>query len=57
MKSDLTSMKNILLSYCILLSAKHRNQIEEALKSNETKFFKTTKPLGFPRPYEDGMHF
>jgi hypothetical protein len=57
MKSDLAWMENILLSYCILLLTKHRNQIEEVLKSNETKICKETKPQGFPRPYEDGKHF
>ena len=57
MKSDLTSMKNILLSYCILLSMKHRNPIEEVLKANETKICKATKPQGFPRHYEDGRNF
>ena len=57
MKSDLTWMENILLSYCILLSTKHRNQIDEVLKANETTICKGTKPHGFPRTYEEGRYF
>jgi len=57
MKSDFTWTENILVSYFILILMKHRNQIDEVLKSNGTKICKETKPEVFPRNFEYGKQF